>query len=84
MKDLFPELCNATEVPRSIQMLVDRGEVGLRAGKGFFAYTAEEVRRWEELHAKYIWDIRELTERYRAQVPATPGRRPEELGLPPG
>jgi 3-hydroxybutyryl-CoA dehydrogenase len=42
-EQLFPAIDRATEPPASLREQVARGELGLKAGKGFYAWTPEEA-----------------------------------------
>lgn len=64
MKDLFPELNNSTEVPRTIANLVEDGAKGVSNAKGFYPYTEETAKKWEELFVQFSFDIRKLAEKY--------------------
>ena len=46
--DVFPHLSNADD-PSLLREMVERGDIGVKAGKGFYDWTpekAEELRRW--------------------------------------
>lgn len=64
MKDLFPELSNATEPPSSMKTLVADGAKGLSNAKGFYPYTEKSARKWEELFVEFSYEIRKLAEKY--------------------
>jgi 3-hydroxybutyryl-CoA dehydrogenase len=64
MKDLFPELCNSTEVPATIQRIVDEGRAHTGTLHGFYNYTPEDLERWEAHWDPFIWDIRALAAKY--------------------
>ena len=68
MKDLFPTLSNSTEVPKLIDDIVKSGGKGVANGKGFYNYTEEEARLWEETFANFSYEIRELALKYPADV----------------
>lgn len=68
MKDLFPTLCNSTEVPRLIDEIVRSGGRGVSNGKGFYEYSPEEARLWVETFEGFSYEIRELALRYPADV----------------
>lgn len=68
MKDLFPELCNSTEVPKLMQDVVDAGGRGVSNAQGFYSYTPEQAKRWEELFLKFTYDIRALALQYPENV----------------
>lgn len=64
MKDLFPELNNGKEVPDTIADLVANGAKGVSNAQGFYPYTEESARKWEELFVEFSFDIRKLAEKY--------------------
>jgi len=68
MKDLFPTLCNSTEVPRLIDDVVRSGGRGVANGRGFYEYTPEEARLWAATFERFSYEIRELALRYPADV----------------
>jgi 3-hydroxybutyryl-CoA dehydrogenase len=68
MKDLFPTLCNSTEVPRLIDEVVRSGGRGVSNGRGFYEYTPEEARLWVETFERFSYEVRELALRYPADV----------------
>jgi len=43
MKYLFPFLDRSTEVQRVLETKIEKGELGLKAGKGFFQYERGEA-----------------------------------------
>lgn len=68
MKDLWPTLSNSTEVPKLIQDIVDAGGRGVANGKGFYEYTEEEAKLWEETFSKFSFDIRKLANQYPTDI----------------
>jgi 3-hydroxybutyryl-CoA dehydrogenase len=68
MKELFPTLSNSTEVPRLIDDIVQAGGRGVANGKGFYEYTPEEARLWEETFTDFSYEIRQLALKYPADV----------------
>ncbi len=68
IKDLFPTLSNSTEVPRLIDDIVKTGGRGVANGKGFYTYTEEEARQWEETFTRFSYDIRRLALQYPADI----------------
>lgn len=68
MKELFPTLSNSTEVPPLIDEIVKAGGRGVSNAKGFYEYTPEEARLWEETFERFSYEIRELALRYPADV----------------
>lgn len=68
MKELLPTLCNNTEVPKLIDDIVKSGGKGIANGKGFYNYTEEEARLWEETFNDFSYEIRKLALKYPADV----------------
>ncbi|MEQ9218897.1 MAG: 3-hydroxyacyl-CoA dehydrogenase family protein [Cyclobacteriaceae bacterium] len=68
MKDLLPTLSNQKEVPKLIDDIVKAGGKGLANGHGFYSYTEEEKKMWEETFTEFTYDIRKLALKYPADV----------------
>lgn len=68
MKDLFPTLSNNTEIPKLIDDIVKAGGKGVANGKGFYNYTEEEARLWEETFKDFSYEIRKLALKYPEDV----------------
>lgn len=68
MKDLFPTLNNSTEIPKLIDDIVQAGGKGVLNAKGFYDYTEEEAKLWEETFKAFSYEIRELALKYPADV----------------
>ena len=68
MKDLFPTLNNSTEVPALIDEIVKAGGRGVANAHGFYSYTPEEARLWEETFERFSYEIRALALRYPIDV----------------
>ena len=68
MKDLFPTLNNSTAVPKLIDDIVKKGGKGVANAHGFYEYTEEEARLWEETYKDFSYEIRKLALKYPADV----------------
>ncbi|KAA9356302.1 3-hydroxyacyl-CoA dehydrogenase family protein [Larkinella humicola] len=66
MKDLLPTLNNSTEVPKLIDDIVKSGGRGVANAHGFYDYTPEEARLWEETFTEFSYKIREIALQYPA------------------
>jgi 3-hydroxybutyryl-CoA dehydrogenase len=68
IKELFPTLSNSTEMPKLIDDIVKAGGKGVANGQGFYNYTPEESRLWEETFTAFSYEIRNLALKYPADV----------------
>ena len=68
LKDLFPTLTNSQEIPKLIDDIVKEGGKGVANAKGFYDYTPEEARLWEETFTEFSYEIRRLALKYPADV----------------
>lgn len=68
MRDLLPDLCNDTAVPELMREMVESGGEGVSNARGFYEYTPEQAKRWEELFLKFSYEIRALAMRYPEDV----------------
>ncbi len=64
MKDLFPTLNNQNHVPKLIKDIAERGGNGTSNGRGFYTYSPEEAKAWDEAFSKFSFDIHRLSLKY--------------------
>jgi 3-hydroxybutyryl-CoA dehydrogenase len=64
MKGVLPTLSNADAVSPVLQDLADSGARGIINGHGFFDYTPEEAKSWEELYRKHSWRVTQMQNEY--------------------
>jgi 3-hydroxybutyryl-CoA dehydrogenase len=64
MKDLFPELDNRTTVPEFVERIAREGGNGISNGRGFYRYTPEEAKAWEEAFEAFSFDMERLKEEH--------------------
>jgi 3-hydroxybutyryl-CoA dehydrogenase len=69
MKDLFPELSCAQEVPELMRKVVKSGAKGVSNARGFYRYTPDEAKRWEKRFTKFSYEIRALAQKYPEVLP---------------
>jgi 3-hydroxybutyryl-CoA dehydrogenase len=62
MTGVLPTLSNATEVPEPLLSLMQAGATGTGNGQGFFTYTPEQTREWEQIYRKQVWRVRAIHE----------------------
>lgn len=68
MKELLPTLDNSKEVPELIDKIVREGGRGVANARGFYDYTPEEAKLWEETFTEFSYEIRKLALKYPADV----------------
>lgn len=68
MRDLLPDLSSEPVVPKLMRDVVESGGRGVANGRGFYQYTPEEAKAWEEKFVEFNYKVRRLTEEY-ANVP---------------
>lgn len=64
MEPVLPTLSKANEAPGPIRELAESGARGILNGRGFYNYTAEEARRWEELYRAHAWRVARMQQEY--------------------
>lgn len=80
MKDLFPTLDNSDAPGKLINKIVNEGGTGIFNGKGFYQYTEEEKKIWQELYSNFSFEIRDLTLKYPADIVQQKLKEKEEKG----
>jgi len=70
MTGVLPTLLNAPELPEPIATLMHDGATGVRSGQGFYSYTPEEAKHWEDIYRDQVWRARAIAEQV---FPLTPG-----------
>ncbi len=68
MKDLLPDLNTDPYIPPLIDDIVKAGGKGVANGQGFYTYTLEEAKLWEETYKEFSYEIRELALKYPVDV----------------
>jgi 3-hydroxybutyryl-CoA dehydrogenase len=79
MRDLLPDLSTDPGIPRLISDVVEAGGRGIKNGRGFYQYSPDEAKKWEEKFLAFNYKIRRLTENYMEASPV-PQRNPGENG----
>jgi 3-hydroxybutyryl-CoA dehydrogenase len=64
MRDLLPDLTSSPEIPKLMRDVVEGGGRGIANGRGFYQYTPEEAKAWEEKFIEFNYKIRRLTAEY--------------------
>ncbi len=76
MKDLFPDLSRSIPVPRLMRRVVRSGARGVANAKGFYSYTPQQAKRWEELFIEFSYKIRSLAAEYPEDIGDRTRRKP--------
>jgi len=78
MKDLFPDLANTTQLPETMQRMLDANANGVSNQKGFYEYDDESAQQWVKRWTDFTWEVRELAD---SHVPVNGHARalPEEV-----
>jgi 3-hydroxybutyryl-CoA dehydrogenase len=77
MKQLAPKLSTEKGLPALMRKMEEKQANGISTGEGFYKYTPEESKRWEELYLKFNYDVRRLAMKYPASL-AKPRDRGEK------
>ena len=64
MRDLLPDLSTEKEIPKLMRDVVESGGRGIRNGRGFYRYTEEEAKAWEDRFLEFNYRIRRLTQEF--------------------
>lgn len=62
IEQLFPDLCNSTEVPRTLRRALEHGHTGAQSGQGFYEYRAGDAERWQKLKRRFTREAARLIE----------------------
>jgi len=68
IKNIFPKLNNDNEIPEIMQRMIDEKAKGTKTSVGFYNYTEEEAKRWEENFALFNRDIYGLAAKYPSDI----------------
>lgn len=77
MHDLLPDLADSHAVPKLMREVVESGGCGISNGRGFYRYTPEEAKAWEEKFIEFNYKIRRLTAEYSDILAGPKERKPE-------
>lgn len=64
MKDLNPELSNASELPAFFNAIVASGGAGMENGQGFYTYSEQEMQMWKQVYREFSLKIERLIDKY--------------------
>ncbi len=64
MQHVLPTLNNSPEIPAVLKKLAAENARGIVNGRGFYQYTPEEAKHWEELYRQHAWRVTALQNQY--------------------
>jgi 3-hydroxybutyryl-CoA dehydrogenase len=64
MRDLLPDLSTDPGIPKLMRDVVEGGGRGIKNGIGFYQYSPEQAKSWEEKFVEFNYRIRRLTAEY--------------------
>lgn len=73
MQGVLPTLSNATTVPEPLATMQAEGLSGVRGGRGFYEYSPDDARAWEEIYRQQVWRVRETVDEVFPLEAETPG-----------
>ncbi|MBT3379893.1 MAG: 3-hydroxyacyl-CoA dehydrogenase family protein [Lentisphaerae bacterium] len=68
MEGLLPELCNDGKLPEIMEKMMAEGAEGTGNQTGFYPYTPETAKVWEEAWVEFSYDVRELLQKHEARL----------------
>jgi len=79
MRDLLPDLSTDPGIPKLMRDVVEGGGRGITNGRGFYRYSQDEAKGWEDKFMGFNYKMRRLTAEY-ADLFAETRHKPEESG----
>lgn len=64
MRDLLPDLSTDPGIPKLMRDVVEGGGRGIKNGRGFYLYSQDEAKSWEDKFLEFNYKIRRLTAEY--------------------
>jgi 3-hydroxyacyl-CoA dehydrogenase len=62
MSNVLPTLSNATEISPQMRAMMEAGDRGVTNHRGFYEYTDEDVKKWEDCFRRTVWKVRKWNE----------------------
>lgn len=78
MEKLLPQLCNNTEVPKTLRDMVASGAKGIENHRGFYDYDQASARQWQQTWTEFTWDIKALADKHVPMNSSNPEYKKEE------
>jgi len=64
MSGVLPTLDNSTELPETLQKMLDADADGTLDGNGFYQYAAGDREKWEELFRESVWHVKQFQDKH--------------------
>jgi 3-hydroxybutyryl-CoA dehydrogenase len=58
MNNVLPTLSNATSITDGMRQMMENGDKGVVNGRGFYQYSPEDAKLWEERFRRSVWQVR--------------------------
>lgn len=58
MSNVLPTLSNATEITDGMRRMMENGDKGIVNGRGFYKYSPDDAKIWEERFRRSVWQVR--------------------------
>lgn len=58
MNNVLPTLSNATSITGGMRRMMENDDKGVVNGRGFYKYSPEEAKVWEERFRRSVWQVR--------------------------
>jgi len=68
MKDLNRELSKEDQVPGFFEEIIEQGDTGMENNKGFYKYEEGDAKRWNDLFAKFSYQINKYPFNYKEKA----------------
>jgi len=77
MEGIHPELADTKTLPEIMKLMRKRGARGISNQNGFYKYTEETAKAWENAWVEFTYDIRKLVKKYENRLDKA-GALPED------
>ena len=62
MNNVLPTLSNATSITDSMRQMMENDDKGVVNGRGFYQYSPEDAKIWEERFRRSVWQVHSWAE----------------------
>lgn len=68
MDGLLPELSSRDKLPEIMKTMMEQNAEGITNQKGFYSYTKQTAKLWEEVWVDFTYDVRKVVAKYEKQL----------------